>query len=627
MSGLIILTLVLLPVLQTLPSNLLQPQTASATSNIVVNNVASTMTSLKTPPYATTLSSFNAGTGSNRLLIVGVESNNNNVASVTYGGMSLTKKVTSFFNNDAEFWYLVNPTGTGNIVVTMTATGLPTSVVVGAYALSGVDQNNPVPTSSSAHNTVGSSPSISITAQFANSWVSDSASIFGGATLTSPTCTLGWNLNEQDLVTGSITGASSYTTVATPGSVTCSWTASSSDLWDDVAIEVKAFTPTAPQSPTGLTSTQVSSQINLSWSAPSNDGGSTITGYKIERSTDPTGLTWSTIVANTGSTSTRYSDCQVQNNCTDLAAGASYTYRVSAINLVGPSSPSNTASATMLPSSYWTAKTGILIPLYTDPGGIPYVSGGWDVVRTVKGNHPNLPMYQIANFAGSNGKGGPDYPCDSTGNHAAAIISQQSSGVIVLGYVATGYGTTSEDTVETDIAQWKSCVPTINGIFFDEMNYPTCGAACGTTGATYYQDLTRYAKSLGMTYTIGNPGTTTDSSYLGSVDILNTWEHPDEPDPPIVGCTSGAPPTASDLQAATSTGVSGVDKHNFSFVSLAQPSLPGTPDDPSSDSSYVGWMYFTQDGGTSDYNPPGDACDPWNEIATYLDTLATDLDQ
>src|SRR5205807_4608736 len=101
-----------------------------------------------------------------------------------------------------------------------------------------------------------------------------------------------------------------------------------------------SITPTAPGTTSGLTCTAVSSsQINLSWTAPLNNGGSAITGYEIERSTDG-GTTWSTIQSNTGSTSTTYSD-------TGLVASTSYTYQVSAINLVGTSSPSNTSSATL----------------------------------------------------------------------------------------------------------------------------------------------------------------------------------------------------------------------------------------------------------------------------------------
>lgn len=99
-----------------------------------------------------------------------------------------------------------------------------------------------------------------------------------------------------------------------------------------------------PGSPTGLTATNVGSgrsyndgRIDLSWTAPSNNGGSAITGYRIERSTD--GSTFSVLVANTGSTSTSYSN-------TGLTSGQIYYYRVYAINSGGTGSVSNTANAT-----------------------------------------------------------------------------------------------------------------------------------------------------------------------------------------------------------------------------------------------------------------------------------------
>jgi hypothetical protein len=80
--------------------------------------------------------------------------------------------------------------------------------------------------------------------------------------------------------------------------------------------------PTAPVSPSGTIS---GVDINLSWSAPASDGGRAVTGYRIQRSTD--GVTFSTLVANTNSTGTTYSD-------TNLTPGRTYTYRVAAINAV-----------------------------------------------------------------------------------------------------------------------------------------------------------------------------------------------------------------------------------------------------------------------------------------------------
>src|SRR5205085_12601150 len=90
-------------------------------------------------------------------------------------------------------------------------------------------------------------------------------------------------------------------------------------------LAIPASAQLVPSPPTNLTATTASSsQINLSWTAPSNNGGSAITGYEIETSTDG-GTNWSTIQPNTGSASTTFSN-------TGLNPSTTYTYRVSAIN-------------------------------------------------------------------------------------------------------------------------------------------------------------------------------------------------------------------------------------------------------------------------------------------------------
>ena len=95
---------------------------------------------------------------------------------------------------------------------------------------------------------------------------------------------------------------------------------------------------TAPAAPTGLTATaNGQTQIDLSWTAPSDNGGANITGYRIEVSTD--GSTWSDLVSDTDSTDTSYSH-------TGLKAGSSRHYRVSAINSAGTGTASNEDDAT-----------------------------------------------------------------------------------------------------------------------------------------------------------------------------------------------------------------------------------------------------------------------------------------
>jgi len=192
-----------------------------------------------------TLYNFSPGTGTNRLLVVGVEQNWQSVSSITFGGVALTKKIAHFTNNDAEFWYLKNPSSApANIQVTMSGGTRTSAFVIGAYAFFGVDQANPIPNSSFKF-AVSSSPNISITTTQANEWVLDSPSIFGGVTLSSPNCNQQWNSNVQFNSTQKITGASSSQLVPTTGTVNCKWTASASEAWDDIAIGIKGVPLTA----------------------------------------------------------------------------------------------------------------------------------------------------------------------------------------------------------------------------------------------------------------------------------------------------------------------------------------------------------------------------------------------
>lgn len=111
---------------------------------------------------------------------------------------------------------------------------------------------------------------------------------------------------------------------------------------------------TVPGAPTGVAVSTVStSETQVTWVAPASDGGSPITGYKIERES-PVGGGFATIVANTGSTSTTY------NNNSGLSAGTQYNYRISAINAIGTGSASTASYGYTLDtdvSTFITAKS------------------------------------------------------------------------------------------------------------------------------------------------------------------------------------------------------------------------------------------------------------------------------
>ena len=156
-------------------------------------------------------------------------------------------------------------------------------------------------------------------------------------------------------------------------------------------------------------------------------------------------------------------------------------------------------AAAMAPS------TGIIVPLYSYPGQV------WDDLVKEKNSHPSVPVVAIINPDSGPGVRDPNY--------VTGIKKLQSAGIIVLGYVYTHKVDSS--TIKNYVNDYKNWY-NVNGIFFDGMS--------NVSGdEKFYANLSNYTKSQGLNYTIGNPGTDTLPSYIGTVDNMILYDNPGLP--------------------------------------------------------------------------------------------------
>jgi hypothetical protein len=207
-------------------------------------------------------------------------------------------------------------------------------------------------------------------------------------------------------------------------------------------------------------------------------------------------------------------------------------------------------------------------------------------VAAAKKAHPNVPIYVIANI-------------DSNPGTAPETIFQtyikdlQNAGVIVLGYISSNYATTPIATMKTQILEWHDWYKT-NGIMIDTMNN-----TASQTDYSYYADLTAYAKTLGMNYTLGNPGAPTVKGYIGKVNAIQVREG------------SGIPSVAT-VKSVTFNGAYAAS--NFSITSYDVKTLDVAA--VNAIRPYVGLIWVTS----------GVEPNPYNLLPPYFDALVAALD-
>ncbi len=270
--------------------------------------------------------------------------------------------------------------------------------------------------------------------------------------------TTGYKLYRNGTFVTNVTTGTSYGDTGLTDATTYSYTVAAYDAAGNTSAQsapAAAATPdvTAPNVPTGLGATAVSSsQINLSWAAPTDNVG--VTGYKVYRS----GILLTTV------TGTSYSN-------TGLTASTQYTYTVAAYdaaNNLGAQSTSATATTQAAAPTQWVTNpsletdttgwgkynTSSSVTRFQVPGGS--YDGQWALKiaptsgTTAGTNNGNgSPIWVSSSVAGKTYTGSAQVRAGTAGEQVRLAIVEYSGSNVVGSY-------TSPVLPLNDITSWHS---------------------------------------------------------------------------------------------------------------------------------------------------------------------------
>jgi hypothetical protein len=218
-----------------------------------------------------------------------------------------------------------------------------------------------------------------------------------------------------------------------------------------------------------------------------------------------------------------------------------------------------------------------LVPLYTYP-----TDASWQTVAAAKRAFPSVPIIAVINPG--NGPG-----ASLNVDYVNGIAALGQAGVRVLGYVSTSYTRRSEAAVQADIDSYRQWYPQTTGIFFDEQS-------SSPGGEDYYTRVTAYAHSKGFTFTVGNPGSDSSPTYVGTVDLILIYEN-------------GGEPSVLSIAGWHAS----YDRHNFGIIPYGVPTLDTAF--VANAKASVGYIYVT-----NDVLP-----NPWDSVPPYFRDLVGQL--
>jgi hypothetical protein len=291
------------------------------------------------------------------------------------------------------------------------------------------------------------------------------------------------------------------------------------------------FAPTPPtgppQAPTETFASAAASQAQVSWKAPSYEGGGPITSYTV---TPYVGTTAKTpVVVNAPATSVRL---------TGLTNGTSYTFKVSATNSIG-TSPQSTASTAVTPQN---TIFELATPATIDSGDGSSVELGVKFSPEVNGSVTGVRFYKAA---------------ANTGTHVGSLWS--STGSLLASATFSGEGASGWQQVSfSSPVAVKAGKTYVAGYFAPNGHYSATAGAFGSAPFSNppLQALANETSGNGI-YTYGSASAFPTNSFGASnywVDVLFAPAAPSAPEAP-----EGVSAVSATAQAQVSWSAAGED--------------------------------------------------------------------
>jgi hypothetical protein len=199
---------------------------------------------------------------------------------------------------------------------------------------------------------------------------------------------------------------------------------------------------TVPDPPTAVTASVGDSSVALSWAVPDDDGGSALTGYVVQYSSDG-GVTWTTDTADCTSTAT---SCTV----TGLTNGTSYQFNLTATNAIGSSTPASSATA-VTPMAIPGPPTNVTATAGAGSATVSWTAPGDDGGSALTG--------YVVQYSSDGGTTWTTDTADCTGTAPTCTVNGLTNGTSYLFQVAATNAVGTSTTAATATAVTPITVP------------------------------------------------------------------------------------------------------------------------------------------------------------------------